>query len=436
MKKVWIILCVLILQSVVMWSGNLIGEKDNGVGIEIHIPNESPRQAFDRPVLVAGVWHYVNITLDQDYSNVSIAAWKGGSAPIEKDYTNYYEWWSGDNWGGNESYIDISKCEQHDTTYSFYIGLDSRAMSGNWTFSITADNEPKLNKEIFVEKPISGFAMSSGIDLRVEPFTAETVSSTPNYLRIRNEGNLPLQMQVRYDKYVERIATSNLLSDGIVAHVMGETKHYVSFNIDTDDWPPQIIDITGTINATPLYTIPVPASIAFIPAYEQDFPVTVFIGHSGYRLGEMGAGVTFQYKKSLIASWNEKVNLTLYLCGEGTIMFDVGCDNITLLNVTYENAEKTLPFTILSTNQSEKVVRVCVQATEPSVWGVVHYTLTMNETSYTYDTAIEVGSKPPGVDEESEEEISPLGIWVVLAVIGVVVLYMVVTHLVRRRKGR
>lgn len=438
MKKIWIILCVLILQSVVIWSWNSIGDGARSVDVEIHIPNESPRQAFDRPVLVAGVWHYVNITLDQGYSNVSIAAWRGDSAVAEedRDYTNYYEWWSGDGWGGNESYIEVSECAQHDTTYSFYIGLDSRAMSGNWTFNITADNEPKLSKEVFVEKPISGFAMSSGIELKVEPFTAATVSSTPNYLRIKNEGNLPLQAQVRYDKYVERIATSNLPPEGIVTHVMGETKHYVSFNIDTDDWQPQIIEITGAVNATPLYTIPIPASIAFIPAYEQDFPVTLFIGHSGYRLGEMGAGVTFQYRKSLIASWNEKVNLTVYLCGEGEIKFDVSCSNVTLLNVTYEEVERSLPFTILSTNQSEKVVRVHVQATEPNVWGVVHYTLTVNETSHTYDTAVEVGSKPPGVGEEPEGETSLLGMWVVLAVISIVVLYMVITHLMRRRRGR
>ena len=216
------------------------------------------------------------------------------------------------------------------------------------------------------------------------------------------------------------------------------THHLIegSFNIDTDDWPPQIIDITGTINATPIYIIPIPASIALIQAFEQSFPVTVFIGHSGYRLAEMGAGVTFQYKNVLIASWNEKVNLTVYLCGEGEINFNVGCENLTLLNVTYENAEKTLPFNIISTNKSEKVVRVCVQATKPNVWGVVRYTLTMNETSYTYSTAIEVGSKPSGVDETPEEETSPLGIWAVLAVIGVVVLYMVVTHIMRRRKGK
>ena len=434
MKKVWIILGILIMQSVVMLSANSIDDGAKSVEIDIRIPDESPRQAFDRPVLVAGVWHYVNITLEQSYSNVSIAAWKGGSAPIERDYTNYYEWWS-DGWGGNESYIDPSKCEKNGNTCSFYIGLDSRAYSGNWTFNITADSK-HINKEVFVETPVSGFGISSGIDLKVEPFTAETVSSTPNYLRIRNNGNLPLQVQVRYDRYVERIATSNLPPDGIVAHVMGETKHYVSFNIDTDDWPPQIIDITGTINATPIYIIPIPASIALIQAFEQSFPVTVFIGHSGYRLAEMGAGVTFQYKNVLIASWNEKVNLTVYLCGEGEINFNVGCENLTLLNVTYENAEKTLPFNIISTNKSEKVVRVCVQATEPNVWGVVRYTLTMNETSYTYYTAIEVGSKPSGVDETPEEETSPLGIWAVLAVIGVVVLYMVVTHIMRRRKGK
>ncbi|PIV70191.1 MAG: hypothetical protein COS08_01560, partial [Euryarchaeota archaeon CG01_land_8_20_14_3_00_38_12] len=117
MKKVWIILGILIMQSVVMLSANSIDDGAKSVEIDIRIPDESPRQAFDRPVLVAGVWHYVNITLEQSYSNVSIAAWKGGSAPMERDYTNYYEWWS-DGWGGNESYIDPSKCEKNGNTCS------------------------------------------------------------------------------------------------------------------------------------------------------------------------------------------------------------------------------------------------------------------------------------------------------------------------------
>jgi len=147
MKKVWIILGILIMQSVVMLSANSIDDGAKSVEIDICIPDESPRQAFDRPVLVAGVWHYVNITLEQSYSNVSIAAWRGGSAPIERDYTNYYEWWS-DGWGGNESYIDPSKCEKNGNTCSFYIGLDSRAYSGNWTFNITAGSK-YINKEVF-----------------------------------------------------------------------------------------------------------------------------------------------------------------------------------------------------------------------------------------------------------------------------------------------
>ncbi|MEW6070216.1 MAG: hypothetical protein AB1485_06320 [Candidatus Thermoplasmatota archaeon] len=423
--------CLVILGLVIaqVFSSTTVGSA-SPEEIEIRIPSENPRFAFNSPVLVAGIWHFLNFSLDRAYTNVSLLAYRGDSRPAPNtpyNYTNYYLWWYEGTWNSwNESYIDTNKCAKTANTYSFYLGVDGRAESGNWSLEILGDGVQIAKKNVFTEAPRTGFGISSSIYLRVEPFTAKTVSSTPDYLRIINQGNVPLALKLSYDKYTERIATSNLPPEGIVLHVIGESYHYISF--DCDAWSPRIIRITGTVSSTPLYTIPIPASVALVPSYEQTFPAIVHIGHSGWGLQEPIQGFTFQHREAISVSWNEIEALVVYFCGNANISFKVETENITLLNVTYNNIEQKQPFVIYSTEAKEEVAIINLKAEIPSISAYVRYILTVEGNTYSYSTRIDVGAKPE-MPITPPEGLPATGIWIVVAIILIVVVVIVLRHL-------
>ena len=90
---------------------------DNDVDINIHIIGEKTQIRFANPVIVAGIWHYINITLEsQELQELSLKLYNGSSIPNldERDETNYYEWkydensqqWTDLNEYGGYTYIE------------------------------------------------------------------------------------------------------------------------------------------------------------------------------------------------------------------------------------------------------------------------------------------------------------------------------------------
>jgi hypothetical protein len=98
-------------------------------------------------VLVAGDFHYVDVTLSDAHEKICVIAFQGDTEPepAARSERNYYKWgyvnetWS-DASGYETSYIDSSKCFVQNTTYSFYIGLSNKAKPGDWTIKVLVDN--------------------------------------------------------------------------------------------------------------------------------------------------------------------------------------------------------------------------------------------------------------------------------------------------------
>ena len=63
--------------------------------VKIHIIGEKTYSRFGNHVVVAGIWHYFNITTDnQDFQILDLIFYSGKSIPStgQRDETNYYEW--------------------------------------------------------------------------------------------------------------------------------------------------------------------------------------------------------------------------------------------------------------------------------------------------------------------------------------------------------
>jgi hypothetical protein len=63
--------------------------------ITLNVHGESQRTRVGNPVLVAGLWHYLNITLiDSEPSKLSVIMYKGNTIPPagERDESTYYAW--------------------------------------------------------------------------------------------------------------------------------------------------------------------------------------------------------------------------------------------------------------------------------------------------------------------------------------------------------
>ena len=112
---------------------------------------EEARTVFDSPVIVAGICHYVNVSLDdQNFQELSLELYKGTSAPSEgdRDETNYYEWkydknsqqWTDVNEYGGSSYINESLSQKNGNNYSFCIGINPNFISETIHYTNKFDN--------------------------------------------------------------------------------------------------------------------------------------------------------------------------------------------------------------------------------------------------------------------------------------------------------
>jgi len=108
-------------------------------------------------ILVAGDFHYVDVTLLNDTEKICIIAFSGTTEPTPEDRSiqNFYRWeydcgvwWDASEY--NSSYMDPSKCYAENNTYSFYIGISNKALPGNWTIKIRINNEETSSSSVNV----------------------------------------------------------------------------------------------------------------------------------------------------------------------------------------------------------------------------------------------------------------------------------------------
>ena len=99
-------------------------------------------------IFVAGVFHYLDVTLPTEHEKICVIAFNGDTEPETQSRSekNYYQWeydngiWK-DTSGYDSSYIDPSQCSLDNTTYSFCLRISQKANPGSWTIKILVDDK-------------------------------------------------------------------------------------------------------------------------------------------------------------------------------------------------------------------------------------------------------------------------------------------------------
>ena len=98
-------------------------------------------------ILIAGMFHYFDVTLLEDHTKLCIIAYNGDTEPglHERSEKNYYQWeYDNGNWrdasGYDSTYLDPSFCSKKNTTYEFYLSISQKANPGSWTIKVLVDD--------------------------------------------------------------------------------------------------------------------------------------------------------------------------------------------------------------------------------------------------------------------------------------------------------
>ena len=426
----------------------------DGAVVDVSMPDGEVQTRFDEPKFVAGIWHYVNVTvINQDAQKLTLKFYEGSSIPAgTKDETNYYEWvydesnatqWMDDKKYDDVEYIDTTKCVKDNNVYSFYIGIKDTLpnppfSSENWTLEIYKDDDIQLlhSENIVVEKPTMniGRAHADHIILNVDPFTVMDAEGD-DYFTLSNKGNLPLDINISY--------SGNYIFD--IDHSDERLTLDSSFNcyvtLHSESWPPGEIGPIEVIAASAVpeeYIIQTSEMISFTNSLSIDATrLTVHVGHSDYKLVQLGDGedgISFQYDESISMYEGEIREIPVYISGKGSVKLDVTSknENVKILDLLSEGSHVNNPITIASVATSEHTIAVKVEAMSEGKTGTITYTLETDDKTYIYTTDITIN--PPKTDGDAASNAdSTLQIIVLISII-LVIIYMVFSHIKHRRR--
>ena len=402
---------------------------------------------FNKPVLVAGVWHYVNITMNQNIDHLSIRFYKGiALTPGNKNETNYYEWTydlnSASVWkdisGYGIRYIQQDLCSHADTLYSFCIGIKDFMPNivgyyENWTVEVSTGGTTVHSEGIVVEKPKTGVSLSkpSSIIFHVDPFTVMDAQGD-NFFKIGNIGNLPLYVNFDTETYSDveiNDMNKRFLPDEVITH-------YVT--IHSKSWPPGFKNINIQLNGSYLqsYFVDTNATVTLYTSFIIDVPqLIIYVGHSNYKIEELqAAGVTFQYIEKLNMYEGEIKDITTYISGNGVVTAEIWADekNISALKLYDGTTETQSPLSFASTNTSERVITIKVKALSEGTTGILTYRISSNGVTKTYTTQINIG--PPESPDEKGSGGIPIMQIIIIVIVLLVLVYMIVTYLRNRKR--
>jgi hypothetical protein len=407
----------------------------DSVTLSINMLQGEQQTRFNKPVVVTGVWHYVNITIGSVIDELELRFYKGIILLNEnRNDTNFYEWkydknnvtvWS-DISGYSIQYIQPDLCTKSDGTVSFCIGIKDTMPNivdyyENWTVEVNKDGTMLLSEGIVVEKPKTGVSLSkpSSIVFHVDPFTVMDAQGD-NFFKIGNIGNIPLYVNFDAEKYsdVEITEMNKKFSPDAI------TAHYVL--VHSRSWPPGIKKINIQLNGSypRSYFIDTNATVTLYSSFLIDVPqLIIYVGHSNYRIDEIqGTGITFQFLEKLTMYEGEIRDINAYVSGDGAVTVAVSADekNISALKLLDGSTEVHSPISFVSTNASEHLMVVTVKALSEGTIGILTYRVSSNGVTKTYITQISVG--PP---TSAENTITNSG-FIMQIIIGVIVLLVVI----------
>ena len=419
---------------------------DDELSLSINMLEEPARMRFDSPVIVAGVWHNIIVSLEeQPATKIDLIFYKGTSIPAigNRDVSNYYEWKYDINtleWTDESEYdytfVNTEYCEKTGSTYTFCVGVsdtlpDILDYYENWTLEIYSDTSKIQSENVILEKPLIGLSRTHAdiIRLYVDPFTEKEIVGD-DYFIGGNVGNIPLTISVDYGTYNNIIEVSNtsqlLTSDSTSRH---------DITMESESWRPGILEIPGSISgAIPDFLIITTAVITF----ETNITINaanleIHIGHSNYKIQPIsGTNIVFQYEENLEMNEGEKKDIIVFISGDGNAILDISSDklNVEIIEISSRDQSGT-PLTITSTNTSEYAVTVKVEALREGYTGKIYYHLTVDGETQTYETQIKIG--PPASGDSEGIEI-PLNMVVVALLIFIVVGYIISSQIRYRRR--
>lgn len=409
---------------------------------------------FNNPVVVAGVWHYVNISKsNQNMDEFSFKLFKGYPAPDSpnRNETNYYEWKYNENnqtvWsdisGYGVDYINSDYCTKNGNVYSFCIGVKDTFPTTveyiyyyeNWTLEVYGDGNKLYSGDVVIEKPRHGYSRHhypDYINFFVDPFK-EMDAQGNDFFQIGNSGNIPMYVNIDYKEYDDIEITD--LNKKILAGEDGT--HY--FTLHSKKWPPGIKDITVQLNTSipNSYLINTNATITFKSSYVIDAPaLKIYVGHSNYEIIEIeNTGITFQYLKKLNMYEGEIKNINAYVSGDSPVTLEIWTDgkNISLLKLLDSETETTSPIRFVSSSSSERMITMIVEAVSEGTIGIINYRLTTDGVTKTYTTQITIGPPESQENEPFTISLSPVQIIVIIIVL-LIVIYMFLSYFKHKRR--
>ncbi len=415
--------------------------------LSVRLVDGEEQYRFTTPVIVAGTWHYVNITMDSVVDELSLRHYKGiTSIPSDRNETNYYEWsynqnnpvaWQDTN-GYGIQYIKQESCLIRDALYAFCIGIKDMLPNvvdyyENWTLEVSHEGSLIHTERIVIEKPATGISLAkpSSILFRVEPFTIIDAQGD-NFFKIGNKGNIPLRIEFDAEKYsdVDILDIDNKFLPNVT-----KTHNVV---VHSKSWPPGFkkIDIQITCYYDQSYFIDTNATVTLQTSFIIDVPqLIIYVGHSDYEIEEIqGTGIVFQYLEKLTMSEGEIRDITAYVSGNGAVTMEIWADekNLSALKLYDDATEARSPLSFTSTNTSERTIVVTVKALSERTTGILTYRITGNGVTKTYTTQISIGPPAsPNQDSGSPTQIMQI---VVVIIVLLVVISMIISYMRNRKR--
>jgi hypothetical protein len=400
----------------------------------MHIPNSETSSKYDKPVLIQGIWHYVNITLNSEISELTIVFYYG-ETPLDSDdrnETNYYMWkYDHGSWQDlqhNSKYINESYCHYDAEFYSFYIGIDQYANLGNWTLKLLAYDEQLFSQQIYVDNAVTSIVLKSiPVIIEVEPFTEDYYISNEKFT-VENKGNVPLRLSVSYGKYKNIFSTI----DFIEILKSNEMRKYSILLHSRSTWKPGILTIKAgeaSVRGHVQNIIPPKEFVNLIGSnVSNGLPINIFVGRSGFTLESLVGDITFQYVKNLNIYYNDVKDIFTYISGNGDVTVNITGKNLDIIKIFSRGVEVTAPFTVKSINTSEYPIAVRVRSIMPNSIATLQYILEIGGEIKNFTTQIHIGSSRP-IDETT------IDITLIMAIIIFIFIgYLIYAQLKHRKK--
>lgn len=331
--------------------------------LSLHMVGEAPLTNGATPVLVAGIWHEIDVNLTAVPAQiVTLWAVLAGSSPAGP--ANTYEWsydpvtgaWTDVLYG---QFIQPGLSTAVSAQIAFVVGTDAAATEGVWQLSASVGSVTVASEDIEVQGPQVSYGLSSpDITFRVDPFqnAQATTAGTSQYLGTINQGNVPLGMQVTFDTLGSALSLANPAN---VTHVGSDAQYYLALSLGS--LPPQVITVTGRTNVTPLQVVPSSGAARITATVQQTFAVTVTVGRSGYSVHTMG-NVVFETLNSISVTYGSITTWQVYLTGAQNVTLSVAMSGVRLVSASLGGTALAFPATLSLAPDAETTITLQIRA--------------------------------------------------------------------------